>query len=164
MNGLSRKLHELKDNVLEFPPHDDDIPLHIGNRDEQLLHDRANRIRESLKTEAQAIIDGGASVDKQNEAAKQLLRLGVDLSNPDTVETMLATEKFTVAKKYRLVAAYRSYCRVSHIQCDPIKTHYASKQPFVPLESELDALISAAGKTTATFLQVAKDTGVRSGK
>jgi integrase len=51
-----------------------------------------------------------------------------------------------------------------HIQWDPIKTHYAPKQPFVPLESELDALISATGKTTATFLQVAKDTGARSGE
>jgi hypothetical protein len=37
------------------------------------LHDRANRIRESLKDDAQAIIDSGASVKQQNEAAKQLL-------------------------------------------------------------------------------------------
>ncbi len=37
------------------------------------MHDRANRIRESLKDEAQAIIDCGSSVDQQNEAAKELI-------------------------------------------------------------------------------------------
>ena len=48
MNGLSRKLHELEDNVLDFPPDDDDILIHIGDIDEQLLHDQANRIKERL--------------------------------------------------------------------------------------------------------------------
>lgn len=41
MNLLSRKLHELEDNILDFPPEDDDIMLHVGDPDEQLLHDRA---------------------------------------------------------------------------------------------------------------------------
>lgn len=94
----------------------------------------------------------------------QLLELGADLNDPDIVETVLATEKLTVCKKYRLVSAYRSYTRVFKILWEPVKTHYSPKQPFVPLESELDALISAAGKTTATFLQVAKDTGARAGE
>ena len=73
MNRLSRKLHKLEDNVLDFPPDDDDILMYIGDSDEQLLHDRANSIKQSLKDEAQAIIDSGASVEQQNEAAKQLL-------------------------------------------------------------------------------------------
>jgi integrase len=94
----------------------------------------------------------------------QLLKMGASLGSPDSVETILATERFTVAKKHRLVGAYKSYCRAFRIQWDPVRTHYAPKQPFVPLEAELDALISAAGKTTATFLQVAKETGARSGE
>ena len=73
MNGLSRKLRELEDNVLGFPPDDEGIVLGIFDNDELLLHDRANRIRESLKDESQAIIDSEASVDQQNEKAKQLL-------------------------------------------------------------------------------------------
>jgi hypothetical protein len=73
VNGLSRKLHELEDNVLGFPPDDKGIVLGIFDDDELLLHDRANRIRESLKDGAQAIIDSGSSVEQQNEAAKQLL-------------------------------------------------------------------------------------------
>ena len=94
----------------------------------------------------------------------QLLELGADLNNPDSVETILATEKFTACKKHRLVAAYRSYTKVFKMLWEPVKTEYTPKQPFVPLESELDSLISAAGKITACFLQVAKDTGARSGE
>ncbi len=73
MNGLSRKLYELEGNVLEFPPKDDDILLQIGDEDEQLLHDRAQKIREAVKGDAQAIIDSGKSPELQNEAAKQPL-------------------------------------------------------------------------------------------
>ncbi len=39
MNVLSRKLYELERNVLKFPPEDGDIMLHVGNLDEQLLHE-----------------------------------------------------------------------------------------------------------------------------
>jgi hypothetical protein len=69
MNVLSRKLHELEDNILDFPPEDDDIMLHVGDLDEQLLHDRAQKIRAPLKDDVQAIIDSGTSAEQQNEAA-----------------------------------------------------------------------------------------------
>jgi integrase/recombinase XerD len=36
--------------------------------------------------------------------------------------------------------------------------------PFIPLESEVDAVISACGKKTACFLQLMKETGVRPGE
>jgi len=73
MNVLSRKLRQLEDNILDFPPEDDDIMLHVGDLDEQFLHERAGKIRAALKDEAQAIIDSGTSPEQQNEAAKHLL-------------------------------------------------------------------------------------------
>jgi hypothetical protein len=81
MNMLSRKLYELGSNVLDFPPKDEDILLHISNLDEQLLHDRAQKIRSTLKDDAQAIIDSGTSAEQQNEAAKQLLIRLTDWEN-----------------------------------------------------------------------------------
>jgi hypothetical protein len=81
MNGLSRKLHELEENVLRFPPEDDDIMLHIGNEGEQLLHDRAQKIRAAMADDVQAIIDSGESPERQNEAAKQLLGRLTDAEN-----------------------------------------------------------------------------------
>jgi hypothetical protein len=74
MNSLSRKLHELEDNVVEFPPDDNDIQMHIGNDDELVLHQRAQKIRESIKAEAEAIINNSAlGPEQQNEAAKRLI-------------------------------------------------------------------------------------------
>jgi len=81
MNVLSRKLRELESNILDFPPKDDDIMLHIGNCDEQVLHDRARQIRSTIKDDAQAIIDSNTSPDQQNEAAKELLNKLTDQEN-----------------------------------------------------------------------------------
>ena len=47
--------------------------LHVGDPDEQQLHDRAQKIRAAVKNDAQAIVDGGKSPDQQNEEAKHLL-------------------------------------------------------------------------------------------
>jgi hypothetical protein len=81
MNMLSRKLYELEDNVLDFPPEDEDILLHISDLDEQLLHDRAQKIRATIKDDAQAIIYSGTSAEQQNEAAKRLLSRLTDDEN-----------------------------------------------------------------------------------
>ena len=81
MNLLSRKLHELEENILSFPPEDGDIMLHVGDLDEQLLHDRAQKIRATMKDDAQAIIDSGTSPEQQNEAAKHLLSRLTDEEN-----------------------------------------------------------------------------------
>lgn len=81
MNVLSRKLRELENNVLTFPPEDDDILLHIGGVDEQLLHDCAQKIKDAVKDDAQAIIDSGKSPEQQNEAARQLLSRLTDEEN-----------------------------------------------------------------------------------
>ena len=77
---------------------------------------------------------------------------------------MLATEKFTAAKKNSLVAAYRSYTKIFRLPWLPIKVHYEPKQPFIPTHEELTALIHAAHKRLATFLQTLLDTGARCGE
>jgi hypothetical protein len=74
MNGLSRKLHALEDNLLEFPPDDDDILLHVGDNDEYLLHDRAQKIRDAFKDEATKIIcDETLTFEQANELSQQLI-------------------------------------------------------------------------------------------
>ena len=46
----------------------------------------------------------------------------------------------------------------------PPKHRQVRALPFIPLESELDQLISGANKKTATFLQLLKETAMRSGE
>jgi hypothetical protein len=74
MNGLSRKLHALEDNLLEFPPDDEGILMFIGDADEQTLHDKAEKIRETLRPKAKAIInDTTLTLEEQEQASKALL-------------------------------------------------------------------------------------------
>lgn len=93
-----------------------------------------------------------------------LVKKGANLDNPESVETILATEKLTPANKMEYVAAYRAFTKTFSIPWIPIKVTYEPKQPFIPLESEIDQLIAGCGKRTATFLQVLKDTGARAGE
>ena len=67
MNALSRKLRGLECNVLDFPPKDEDIMLHVGDLAEQLLHDRAEKIRASSKDDVQAIINSGKSPNSKTK-------------------------------------------------------------------------------------------------
>ena len=95
---------------------------------------------------------------------KVLVRKGADLQNPDSVETILATEPWKPVNKHFFVTAYQSFTKTYKILWTPIKVKCESKQPFIPLETEIDQLIAGCGKRTATFLQVLKDTGARCGE
>ena len=105
-----------------------------------------------------------STIKTRGSILKQLQSKGADLNNPESVETVLATESFTKAQKFKTVNCYRSYCKFFKIPWDPIKVKYEPKQPFIPTNEEINALIHAAGKNTATFLQVALDTGARCGE
>jgi integrase len=134
-------------------------------------------VGESPKTEQDAkglILQYAWKMKKQGQAEttietriyrlNKLVQKGANLMNPDSVETVLATEKWTQANKRFFVMAYLSFTRAFNIVWKPIKTHYEPRQVFIPLEKEIDSLISGCGKTTSTFLQTLKDTGARAGE
>jgi integrase len=89
---------------------------------------------------------------------------GVNLRDPDSFETVLATEPLTKARKWQWVACYKSYTKIMKISWDPIRVKYEPRQPFLPTHDEMKALISAARKRLATFLQTALTTGARVGE
>jgi integrase len=93
-----------------------------------------------------------------------LVKKGADLTNPDSVETVLATEPWTPANKRFFVMAYLSFTKAFGIPWTVIKCQSEPKEPFIPLEAELDALISGCGRKTAVFLQILKTTGARLGE
>jgi integrase len=94
----------------------------------------------------------------------KLVKLGADLTKPESVETVLATEELTSANKYNTVKAYVAFTKAFKIDWEPIDVNYQPKEAFDPLEEEIDLLINACSKVTAAFLQVAKDTGARCGE
>jgi len=105
-----------------------------------------------------------STIKNRTNVLNRLAEKGAELTNPDTIETILATENWNPATKSELVRIYHAFCKAFNIQWTPIKVRYEPKQPFIPLESEIDQLIAGCGKRTATFLQVLKDTGARAGE
>jgi integrase len=93
-----------------------------------------------------------------------LAKKGADINNVDSVETILATEAWKTGTKHELVRAYHSYAKTVGIAWEPIKVTHEPKQPFIPLESEINDLIAGCGRKTGTFLQCLKDTGARAGE
>ena len=93
-----------------------------------------------------------------------LVKLGADLMNPDSVETILATEKMPTPTKLNTVKTYAAFAKAYGVKWEKVKIHYSPKEAFDPLEEEIDVLIAACGRITSAFLQVAKDTGARVGE
>ena len=93
-----------------------------------------------------------------------LVKLGCDLKNPETFETVLATEHITTPTKWNMIKTYTAFTTAFKIPWDKIKVHYEPKQPFDPLEEEIDLLIAGCGKVTAAFLQTLKDSGAWAGE
>lgn len=105
-----------------------------------------------------------STIRNRTQSLQRLVDMNADLMNSDSVETVLATEPMTAANKSVYVASYRSFAKAFNITWVPVKANYEPKQPFVPLESEIDQLIAHCGPRLATYLQVLKDTGARAGE
>jgi integrase len=98
-----------------------------------------------------------------------LQKKGAVLSNPDSVETILATEpeydeKNYRSKKYNAVKAYVTYTKRMKIYWEPITVKYEAKDAFIPTIEELRLFIDSAGHRFGTYLQVLYDTGARRGE
>jgi integrase len=92
---------------------------------------------------------------------KHLLREGANLTDPDSVCTVLATRNWSESNKRVFIVAYQGFARTYKILWEKPKTRVERKLPFIPTEEEIDQLIAGCGKKTATFVQVLKDTGAR---
>jgi integrase len=88
-----------------------------------------------------------------------------NLLDPESVKEAVALkESWSSTTKKLVTAAYKSFADFAQIKFKPPKYQQQQKIPFIPLESEIDALIAGCGKTTATLLQMLKETGMRFGE
>ena len=96
---------------------------------------------------------------------RALLARNADLSDPETVKEALAREKkWSQNRKRNAINAYSLFLKVNGMHWEKPKCKVARKLPFIPAEQELDALIAGCGNKTATFLQLLKETAMRSGE
>jgi integrase len=96
---------------------------------------------------------------------RALMARNADLLDPESVKEALAKEKaWSQNRRRNVINAYTSFLKANGLQWDKPKCRVTQKFPFIPTEQEIDALICGTGKKISTFLQLLKETAMRSGE
>jgi integrase len=94
---------------------------------------------------------------------RQLSRLG-DTNNPEKIRTLICTHQVSEGRKEMLANAYDYFVQYNGFTWTKSRFTREEKPIFLPLESELDQLISNARDKMSIFLQFLKETGADSGE
>jgi integrase len=87
-----------------------------------------------------------------------------DLLNPESVKAWLTSSPVSINRKEKICQDLARFYKWKGTPFNMPRYQRIIKIPFIPLEAEVDQLISGCGKFTATFLQLAKETGCTSGE
>lgn len=90
---------------------------------------------------------------------------GAYLQDPESVKDIISQqENWAKSTKKQVCTVYAAFCLRNGIKWNSPNYEPQRKLPFIPLEKEIDSLIAACGKKTATILQTLKETGARIGE
>jgi len=105
-----------------------------------------------------------STIVSRNKRLRLLVNLGADLYNPESVKGIVARQKWKESYKEAVVCAYDLFAKWMGLRWDKPIYKRVQRLPFIPLEREIDDLISGCSKNISTFLQAAKETGARAGE
>jgi integrase len=97
------------------------------------------------------------------QALKSIARR-VNLFEPEAVKEYLANAKISESRKAKLAADLQRFYNHLAIAFEKPNYRQPEKLPFVPLESEVEQIVSGMGRKTACFLQLLRETGARAGE
>jgi len=91
--------------------------------------------------------------------------MGPHLLNPDAIKGFIAKQAtWEDGFKRNAVYAYTTFLAMHGLKWNPPHYKRPEKLPFIPLESELNQLITTTGKRMSIFLQGLKETGADPGE
>lgn len=105
-----------------------------------------------------------STIEARDFQLRRLVQLGADLNNPESVKKAVASLDRSESYKLLLCIAYEGFALKNGITWNRPEYKQLDKLPFVPHESEIDALIAGCGKKTATLLRLIKETAMRLGE
>jgi integrase len=117
------------------------------------------------KYEQQQKADGRAeeTISSRLRALKQCA-IEINIDEPETVKIWLSERKWSSKTKIKFCDTYSSWLKFRGKTWNAPTYEIQDKIPFIPTEQEIDLLIAGCGKTTATVLQMLKETGMRIGE
>jgi integrase len=105
-----------------------------------------------------------ATIKGRIKRLNRLVRLGADFCNEDSVKAIIATQEWSTSSKVNAVDAYDSFLKMQGKSWTPPIYKRVRKLPFIPTENEIDQLIAKTSPRISTYLQLLKETGMRSGE
>ena len=106
-----------------------------------------------------------ATAQTRLKLVKQLAKEGCNIFNPEDVKKAIAAhDSWSQGHKQVVVQAYNSFAEMLGVKWQPPEYKHVKGLPFIPLENELDALISGCTRKVAASLQLLKETGMRIGE
>lgn len=100
----------------------------------------------------------------RSKLLKILAKRGANLLDPESVKEAIARQSWSQGRKANAVDAYTSFLKMAGGSWEPPKYQGIRKIPFIPTETEVDQLIAGSSPRMGTFLQLLKETGMRSGE
>jgi len=96
---------------------------------------------------------------------RALLKRNANLLDPESVKEALAKEKaWSENRKRNVINAYTLFLKTNGLAWEKPKCNVTRKIPFIPTEAEIDSLIAGCPTKLATFIQLLKETAMRSGE
>jgi len=105
-----------------------------------------------------------STIEQKDWLLRRLLNLGANLNDPETVKHAIASLETSESYKALLSIAYEGFAKRNGITWTRPNYEQNSPLPFVPHESEIDALIAGCGKKMAALLLFLKETAMRLGE
>jgi len=106
-----------------------------------------------------------STIKSKIEILQRLVRLGANLFDGESVKTIIATQKWSDGRRANVIYAYTLFAAWAGVKnWVPPRISIEEKIPWLPLERELDDLISGCSLKISCFLQLLKETGFRAGE
>ncbi|EMR73901.1 site-specific recombinase XerD [Thaumarchaeota archaeon SCGC AB-539-E09] len=105
-----------------------------------------------------------STIETRFKLLRILSKRGANLHDPESIKEVIAQQKWVNKRKMNAADAYSAFLRMKGMTWNPPRYRPIIKLPFIPTESELDALISGCGSVTSIFLQLLKETAMRAGE
>jgi ribosomal protein L37AE/L43A len=98
-------------------------------------------------------------------ALRTLWQRGANMYDPESVKSIIAKQVWSDNRRRNVINAYALFVKFHGLTWEKPRCHIIDQKfPFIPTEQEIDALIAGCGTKTSTFLQVLKETAMRSGE
>jgi len=102
-----------------------------------------------------------ATIESRVRILRRLVKLGANLSNPESVKEVVARQNWSNGRKELAVEAYSSFLKVLGGTWTPPRYKREESLPWIPTEREIDQLIAGVSRRYAAYLQLIKETGMR---